>query len=129
MVQLRSAIEQASGITLHAPCDYDQLSSMIFEQQHATISASTLKRLWGYAGQETKPRVFTLNVLARFVGYKDFKAFEESVGAGEAEQSNFSSPTRLLPNCCLKETTCFLSGIRIDAMRDRVYRKRTISCA
>lgn len=87
MALLRQAIEQVSGMTVHTPSDYEQLSSLIFSQQHATISASTLKRLWGYAGQDTRPRVFTLDVLARFVGYKDFSAFEKSVGQEQQQQS------------------------------------------
>lgn len=87
MVLLRQAIEKVSGITVHTPSDYERLSNLIFSQQHTTVSASTLKRLWGYAGQDTRPRVFTLDVLARFVGYKDFNAFETAAGHGMQQQS------------------------------------------
>jgi hypothetical protein len=84
---LCQAIEKVSGITLHTPSDYERLSSVIFDQQHITVSSSTLKRLWGYAGQEAHPRAFTLDVLARFVGYKDYGSFTESMGRGQQQQS------------------------------------------
>ena len=87
MAELRQAIEKVAGFSIHSPNDYERLSHIIFDQQHATVSASTLKRLWGYAGQDTRPRMFTLDVLARFAGYRDYAAFEKSIG-NEAEQQS-----------------------------------------
>lgn len=107
MSQLRQLIERVSGITLNTPTDYEQLSSMIFAQLHATVSASTLKRLWGYAGQETKPRVYTLDVLARYVGYKDFKALENSIGREDEQQSQLFISNTITADL-LSEGDCLL---------------------
>lgn len=74
------AVEKSAGFKMASPSDFDRLSSLIFEWQHITISTSTLRRIWGYAGQTTVPRTFTLDTLARFAGNKDFEAFCQSQG-------------------------------------------------
>ena len=67
---LRDAVEQTAGLHVATPYDFDKLSSIIFGRMRSPVSSSTLKRLWGYAGQETNPRATTLDALAQFVGYK-----------------------------------------------------------
>ena len=85
--KLRQAIEQVANFSIHTPNDFVQLSALIFKQQHATVSVSTLKRLWGYAGQDFHPRPFTLDVLARFVGHKDFSSFKTTLHKEQQQQS------------------------------------------
>lgn len=55
--------------------DFDYLSETIFRRIGVYISASTLKRLWGYSSERVTPRLSTLSFLAKFVGYKDWKDF------------------------------------------------------
>ena len=56
--------------------DFVSLSQLIFERLHASISDSTLKRLWGYVDpQNVKPRTNTLNILAEFLGCENFEGF------------------------------------------------------
>ena len=91
---LREAMEKKAGRHMHTPKDFDFLSESIFESLHQKVSATTLKRLWGYAGQDTKPRMFTLDLLARFAGYRDYGAFEKSIGnEGEQQSQLFLSDT------------------------------------
>ena len=84
---LCKAVEKACGFAVSTPSDFDRLSGQVFDFQHVTISISTLKRIWGYAGQSTTPRRFTLDTLSRFVGYKDYANFMESAGQPMESQS------------------------------------------
>lgn len=74
--KLLHAIEQQTGLNMQHNHDFVSLSQQIFERLHESISDSTLKRLWGYVDpQNVKPRTNTLNILAVFLGCKDFDSF------------------------------------------------------
>lgn len=72
IAQLREAIERKIGRTMQTPKNFDFLSEQIYGQLHETVSASTLKRLWGYLPGRT-PRLSSLDILSRFVGYKGWE--------------------------------------------------------
>ena len=55
--------------------DYERLSEQIFEATNVTLSISTLKRLWGKVRYTSTPNLSTLNALAQFAGYKDWRSF------------------------------------------------------
>lgn len=82
--RLCDEIERMAGKSMKTPRDFDQLAGLIFERMHERISASTLKRLWGYLDNDIQPRQFTMDVLARFVGYADYAAFERQSGEAES---------------------------------------------
>lgn len=88
-IKLCKAIEETIGHSITTPKDFEQLADRIFSHQHTAISPSTLKRLWGYAGQECHPRLLTLDILARFIGYKDFSSFEKARPGDKEAQSQF----------------------------------------
>ena len=85
---LCEAIEKVVGFSVDTPADFERVSTLVFEWQHVTVSTSTLKRLWGYAGQTTTPRRYTLDTLARFVGYKDYEAFMKTTTQPTDTQSH-----------------------------------------
>ncbi len=70
------------------PNDFEWLSAKIFKETQTLISATTLKRVFGYLKEDVKPRISTLNTLAIFVGHKDYMDFCRS-HAGEEETSTF----------------------------------------
>ena len=72
-------IEQVVGRKMRTPKDFDFLSGCIFETLHQNISATTLKRLWGYLSEPVTPRVSTLNLLAQFVGAENWEAFRQQI--------------------------------------------------
>lgn len=75
-IQLRKEIERILGRTPKTPKDFNALSQSVFEKTHEQVSASTLKRFWGYQRDAgNKPHKSTLDILARFVDYPDFTAF------------------------------------------------------
>ncbi len=57
--------------------DFDFLADAIAIRCSSKVSASTLKRLWGYDKRHHRPYFNTLSILSKFVGYKDFKHFVE----------------------------------------------------
>ena len=73
--RLRGAMETKAGRQMHTPKDFDFLSESIFEELHQKVSATTLKRLWGYLQESSAPRISTLDLLAQYVGYVDWESF------------------------------------------------------
>lgn len=55
--------------------DFEALSERIFKETNVTLSVSTLKRIWGKVRYEGSPNLATLNALAQFVGYENWRAF------------------------------------------------------
>lgn len=72
---LRERVEQVVDRKMKTPKDYDYLSKSILEKQHENISATTLKRMWGYLSEPVKPRISTLDILAGYVGAESWEDF------------------------------------------------------
>ncbi len=86
--QLRRAVERTLGRKMQTNKDFDCLADSIYEKTHAKISTTTLKRLWGYLSEGVTPRRYTLDQLARFIGYDDFDAFSASLENGKEPASS-----------------------------------------
>lgn len=89
--QLRLAVERKAGRKMQTNKDFDCLSESIYDQTHAKISTTTLKRIWGYLSEGVTPRRYTLDQLARFIGYDDFDAFSASLETDKAPESDNSN--------------------------------------
>ena len=72
---LRSDLEQRMGQQLQSPADFQLLIQQIWEKNHAVLSLSTVKRLWGYVESNGEPRLSTLNTLAKFLDFADWNAY------------------------------------------------------
>ena len=72
---LRRDIEQHMEQQLQSPADFQLLIHRIWEKQHAVLSLSTIKRLWGYVASNGAPRLSTLNTLAQFLDYTDWHTY------------------------------------------------------
>ena len=57
--------------------DFEQLSEKIFGKTRVQLSVSTLKRLWGKVRYENFPATSTLNALATFLDYENWRAFRQ----------------------------------------------------
>lgn len=77
--RLRARVEVCIGREMKTPRDFNFLSEQVFSLTHTPISSTTLKRFWGYLkeGKSTQPSQFTLDLLARLAGYKDYTKFIE----------------------------------------------------
>jgi hypothetical protein len=58
--------------------DFEQLSEAIREVTGVTLSVTTLKRIWGKLPYNNIPATTTLNTLAQFSGYKDWREFKST---------------------------------------------------
>lgn len=61
------------------------------------LSASTLKRIWGYVHSSPAPRISTLDILAQYVGLPSFKAFCDDIRAGKEDTSAFFKTAFIAP--------------------------------
>ena len=91
LAYLLTEVEKKYGRRIATTTDFESLSVVIEHTIGELISSSTLKRLWGYVSLNPTPRIATLDVLARFIGYKDFKGFCEGLKESQAFTSIFFS--------------------------------------
>lgn len=57
--------------------DFEKLSETIQQATGVTLSVTTLKRLWGKLKYDNIPATTTLNTLAQFAGYRDWREFKQ----------------------------------------------------
>lgn len=72
---LLKSVEKVYGRRVATTTDFESLSVVIEHEIGELLSASTLKRLWGYVGDRRVPRADTLDILSKYCGKKDFKEF------------------------------------------------------
>ena len=84
MQQLLSEVESTFGEPINSSKDFMALSVSISMKLKDTLGATTLKRLWGYISERTLPRLSTLDILARYVGYDSFKDFKGKLHAEDS---------------------------------------------
>ena len=72
LLALCSQVEEKMGRSLRLPSDFQLLAHNVAEVTGEHISTNTLKRLWGYLEGYRTSRRFTLNVLSRYVGFRDW---------------------------------------------------------
>lgn len=83
--RLKTQIEQMMGKPLQVAGDFARLSERLVQRTRERVSASTLRRFWGYDSEGVQPRRYTLDVLSRFVGYRSFDDFCQKNGEGEVQ--------------------------------------------
>src|SRR6187401_3310152 len=55
--------------------DFESLSERIQLKTGTCLSITTLKRIWGKVKYESRPTMTTLNTLARFIDFENWRAF------------------------------------------------------
>lgn len=73
--QLCIDIERAIDKELHTPKDFEYLRERIYERLHLLVSSTTLKRIWGYLDDNVQTRQGTFDILAQFIGYRNYKDY------------------------------------------------------
>ncbi|MBQ5944545.1 MAG: hypothetical protein IJL61_07525 [Bacteroidales bacterium] len=91
LIFLRQAVEQKAAMRLATSADFAHLS----EEMDERVSASTLKRIWGYVGMIVEPRRSTLDALARYAGFRDYRAFHEDLLSSKMASSGYFNADRL----------------------------------
>lgn len=85
--ELLKQIEERTGIKPKSPTDFNRLGDIIWESTHEQLSASTLKRLWGYFKSVGAIRNSTLVILAQYLGFRNWEDYLEHL-----DQDNGSDP-------------------------------------
>lgn len=86
---LMSLVEKRFRKDIKTSTDFYALAQEIEGETGESVSASTLKRMWGYVNMTTTPRQSTLDVLAKYIGMTDYKTFCENLRNSEAFRSRF----------------------------------------
>lgn len=68
--------------------DFENLNELILEKTKISLSASTLRRVWGRVEYNHLPSGTTLDTLARFAGYENWRAFTRQNFRTETNQQN-----------------------------------------
>ena len=86
-------VEQKLGRRIEEPQDFVWLSEQVANSGKGTLSVNTLKRLWGYLDSNAVTRRSTLDVLAQFLGFRDYIDFLNSLSPdpdSEGEEEGLS---------------------------------------
>ena len=62
--------------------DFEALNELIFEKTKVSLSASTLRRLWGRVEYNHLPSGTTLDTLSRFAGFENWRTFTKQNKSG-----------------------------------------------
>ena len=89
VLALMTAVEERFGRRPNTTMQFVALSYAIEAACSEHLSASTLKRLWGYVSSTPAPRISTLDILSQYVGERSFGTFCERLRAGTEESSAF----------------------------------------
>jgi len=74
------------GKPIRYPLDCVALSVMIENKTGERISTNTLKRLLGFINETREPRLYTLDTIAKYIGYDNWDIYWQSINkAGNSE--------------------------------------------
>lgn len=99
---LLADIESSVGRRIKTPKDFDTLRERIFGRLGILVSATTLKRVWGYLPGDVETRESTLDILARFIGYGDWAYYRLHRMENRDPESNPVMSRSLDVSGCLK---------------------------
>jgi len=93
--------------------DFELLAEEIFSKTGTNLSLTTLKRIWGKVDYQSQPSMSTLNVLAQYLGYAHWRAFQNQSIAGltQLSETERTPKRRALSN--LKQKVAILSVLVI----------------
>ena len=89
IIELMAAVEAKYQRKLQTTTDFEEFSVLLKKKYGFHLSTSTLKRLWGYVSDEHHPRLQTLDLLSKFVGFSYFSDFCHHLKTSTAYNSSF----------------------------------------
>lgn len=96
--ELKSQVEQKYGRALSTTTDFEEFSLVLDKTMPRSISPSTLKRIWGYVNDSHKTRIYTLDILAQYVGHDNFDKFVAWLKTSTKYNSSFFNACQLTSN-------------------------------
>ena len=81
--------------------DFDHLTEKIYDSTGVSLSQTTLKRIWGKVKYDSEPAVTTLNTLAKFLDFENWRDFrqkqEELLEKAVPNQPPLPAPPEKIP--------------------------------
>lgn len=71
-------IKNKSHLMFDNAADFNVLTEEISKETGRTIGLTTIKRLFGYIDDDRKTSQYTLNTLALYLGFKDWKEYSDT---------------------------------------------------
>lgn len=102
VVELLTQVEEKYQRPLRTTTDFEEFSLYLERNSKLRVSVSTLKRLWGYVGDQHTPRQHTLDTLAVYLGHPHFAGFCQWMKTSPAYNSSFFSAKHI--DCSLLTT-------------------------
>ncbi len=102
--ELKLLVEQEYGKLLATTTDFEEFSFFLEKHTGGKVSASTLKRLYGYVSDDHKPRMVTLDILSQYIGHKNYMEFKQWLKTSIKYNSSFFKASQLVSSD-LKEGT------------------------
>ena len=116
MERLKNDIETALGKRMVTPKDFEFLRERIYARLHVYVSRTTLMRIWGYVEEGVEPRKSTMDILSRFLGYKDWSEYQQNALQPQEQQSDPVMSRRI---SVMEDLHCG-DGVRLVWQPDRV---------
>ena len=79
LFEIKSLVEYTFGKKVLNATDSFDLAKHIFEKVKTSVSPDTLRRLFGLIETNSKPSLFTLDVLTKYVGFQGYYDFVNSI--------------------------------------------------
>src|SRR5258708_10988514 len=76
--------------------DFEMLNQLILEKTKVSLSASTLRRIWGRVEYNHLPSATTIDTLAKFAGFENWRAFTKQKPNTQISAKSIDSPPVLL---------------------------------
>lgn len=111
--QLKEEVLRKFGESLISTKDCQHLSDQIYLETEQRISTTTIRRLYGFLKSNTMSAKFTLNALAKYVGFYSLEDFYDYAATQTHKELNFEGNWRELYEKALsfsKETFKLVSG-------------------
>ncbi len=83
----RREIEQRFGKEIRYPTDCEALAGHISMETKQRVSTSTIKRILGFVKGTKEPRLYTLDVIAQYLGFRNWDSYIEKFA--KIENSEF----------------------------------------
>lgn len=85
---LMERVKNISGLALQVRSEFDVLSIKILKQTDASVSATTLRRFFGYQELTGKggSSIGTTNIICRYVGFRNIEDFAKDIYNKECEE-------------------------------------------
>ena len=83
-------MREKAGLQMNRSADFDVLSQAIADETGERLGVNTLKRLFGFRMAAVVPRLSTMDIVARYLGSRDYDSLKKQLGY-DADISMFGS--------------------------------------